>query len=267
MKFKAVWEDSSDTEEEREVEDNPLLDIIPPGANTSLNRSTRSIGGRSTGRKSIGKGKGKEKRGFGGHGSSDAEDGVSGYDDDEEDREDGEEDGMDVMMERRSAKALIPTSQGDYVHPHEAREGAGQGISSRGRSTRGSSPAGMDRFSGRATFNDSHDREEEDEDEEDEEDEERKKENVPWPAKIGIEPHRVHVMQQSFFHTNSGTNANANARVASSSGFLQAQTSGGATTGKRAREPFAPLIEERPQQQGQSQSVRPFSPLPSLFLY
>jgi nuclear pore complex protein Nup98-Nup96 len=152
MKFRAVWEDS-DTGDEAEVEDSSLLDILP---------------------RKVDKGKGRQIPT-----NEDLEDdhGSFGEGQNIELKDHAYAVEITPMQERRSARALVPTENGDYVHPHEAEH-----------STRRSTPtaAGHTRVGRAASM----------------EVEEATPPPVPWPAKLGIEPHRVHVMQQSFFHTH-----------------------------------------------------------------
>lgn len=175
MKIKAVWDDSDDTSEEAEIEDNSLLDIIP------AQKSPR--------RKAINKG--KERQVF------EPLELASGTEEEFEDYDGGEEDGGDREM--RSARALVPTDGGDYVHPHETNEmGRSFSRSRSGTATRLTTPR-----AGSITH-ERHTHDDDDSSEEEENGERREsREPVPWPAQIGIEPHRVHVMQQSFFHTKN----------------------------------------------------------------
>jgi hypothetical protein len=152
MKFRAVWEDSSEASEE-EVEDNSLLDIIP---------------------RRVDKGKRRQVTVEDDEGSF--EDGQTIEDEDEEEEEEEQSPETTPMRERRSARALVPTDHGDYVHPYEAEASNTRHTTPTG--TRAVSISGMDV-------------------------EQATPEPVPWPAQLGIEPHRVHVMQQSFFHTQN----------------------------------------------------------------
>jgi nuclear pore complex protein Nup98-Nup96 len=183
MKFRAVWEDASDTSDEEEVEDNSLLDILPRKLN-----------------------KGKGRQVF----AEDFEDGDSLEDDQSIEVEEDNEDVLPAT-ERRSARALVPTENGDYVHHHEA-EHSNTRHTTPTKPGRGSSVNGVDV-------------------------EEATPPPVPWPAQIGIEPHRVHVMQQSFFRTQGPRVTKQPEPHTKSGQFLLA---GGK---KRAREPSVQVPE------------------------
>src|ERR1700761_1871197 len=153
-KFRAVWEDSSDTD-----------------ATSDASESIVDLGPR------FNKGKGKALE-------------VDDDDDldyvpnerDESSTSDEETTPVDIDAEEEntpskvppSARALVPTDNGDFVHPHEAPPRS---------ATRETSFADdSDKENRRVTLA-------------------RRETPVTWPETVGVEPHRVHVMQQSLFHT------------------------------------------------------------------